>query len=56
VGNARGALAAGLLIGFLETLVVFFAGGGWRDAVPLVLIVAFMLIRPEAFGIEETKA
>jgi branched-chain amino acid transport system permease protein len=55
VGSIKGALAAGLLLGFLETIAVFFIGGGWRDAIPMVMIVTLMLIKPEAFGIEEAK-
>lgn len=53
VGNIPGAMLAGLLLGFLENAVVLLLGSGWRDAIPLLLIVVFMLLRPSAFGIEE---
>ncbi len=53
VGNIRGALFAGLLIGFIENFAILFIGSGWRDAIPLVLIVLFMLLKPSVFGIEE---
>jgi len=56
VGNIKGALLAGLLIGALENIVVIFIGSGWRDAIPMIVIIVFMLLKPAAFGIEETKA
>lgn len=54
IGNIRGALIAAFAIGLIENLAIFFIGSGWRDAIPLVLIVVFMLVKPSAFGIEET--
>ena len=54
VGNIRGALVAGMLIGFIENFAILWVGSGWKDAIPLVLIVIFMLLRPSVFGIEET--
>lgn len=54
IGNVRGALIAAFAIGLIENLAIFFVGSGWRDAIPLVLIVIFMLVKPSAFGIEET--
>ena len=46
-------MLAGLLIGFIENFAILFVGSGWRDAIPLVLIVLFMLLKPSVFGIEE---
>jgi branched-chain amino acid transport system permease protein len=55
VGNIKGAMLAGYLIGFLENVGVWSTAGGWKDAIPLVLIVLFILIRPSAFGIEQNR-
>lgn len=53
VGNIQGALLASFLFGFIENFSVLYIGGGWRDALPIVIIVIMMLIRPAAFGISE---
>lgn|ERR1700680_806485 len=49
VGNVTGAVLGGLLLGLLETLSFAYLPGevsGYRDAVALLLLVVFLLIRP----------
>ena len=53
VGNIKGALIAAFAIGFIENFAILYIGSGWRDAIPLVLIIVFMLFKPSAFGIKE---
>ncbi len=55
VGNVTGAMVAGMLIGFIENFTVLFIGSGWKVAIPLVLIVVMMLMKPSTFGIEEKQ-
>ncbi len=52
-GNVKGALIAAFLMGLIENLAVLYIGSGWRDAVPLAMIILFMIFKPSAFGIEE---
>jgi len=49
VGSVTGALVGGLLLGLLETLSFAYLPGevsGYRDAVTLLLLLVFLLIRP----------
>ena len=55
IGNIRGAMLAGFLLGFLENFTILGIGSGWESSIPLVLIVILMLMRPSLFGIEETR-
>ncbi len=55
VGNIRGAVFAGILLGFIENFATLFVGSGWADAISLVLIIVLLLARPAAFGITETE-
>ena len=51
VGNIYGAVVGGLLLGVLESLSGTVVGSGYEEAVPLVVIVAVLLIRPSGiFG------
>jgi branched-chain amino acid transport system permease protein len=46
VGNIYGAVAGGLLLGVLESLSGTVVGSGYEEAVPLVVIVAVLVLRP----------
>jgi branched-subunit amino acid ABC-type transport system permease component len=52
VGNFKGALIAGLVLGLLESITSVFLGSGWRDAVTLLILVILMLTKPSYFGIQ----
>jgi branched-subunit amino acid ABC-type transport system permease component len=52
VGNFKGALIAGLVLGLLENLTSVFLGSGWKDAVTLLILVILMLTRPSYFGFQ----
>ncbi len=46
IGNLRGALLGGLLLGVAENYGQSLFGGGWRDIVAFVLLVLVLMIRP----------
>jgi branched-chain amino acid transport system permease protein len=46
IGNLRGALLGGLLLGVMENYGQAFFGTQWRDVVAFVLLVLVLLIRP----------
>lgn len=51
MGNVRGAMAGGLILGLSETLVVMFGESGYRDAIAFVAIIIILLVRPQGlFG------
>lgn len=52
----RGALAGGLLIGVLDNLTATYVTAEYRAALPLVLLIAVILFRPQGlFGTEEGR-
>ena len=51
MGDIRGALFAGLFLGFAEVLSVAYVGSTMRDAVAFGLLFLILLIRPKGlFG------
>ena len=60
IGNLAGAVVGGLLLGFLEVMLValFPAWSGYRDALAFILLIIILLVRPtgllgEALGEEK---
>lgn len=47
IGSVGGALVVGLLLGLVETLAAAYAGGEYRDIVAFVILVVFLVARPE---------
>ena len=45
--QVRGAVAGGLLLGVVETFAATFGPDQYRDAVPMLLLILFILFRPE---------
>jgi branched-chain amino acid transport system permease protein len=45
--NLRGALIGGLALGFIDNLAAAFLSPTWRGAVPLVILIAVALLRPQ---------
>lgn len=51
LGDIRGALIGGLLIGMLETLTAGYIASGWKDAVGFIILVLTLWIKPSGlFG------
>ena len=46
IGNLRGALLGGLLLGLVENYGQSLLGGEWRDVVAFVLLVVILMFRP----------
>ena len=48
IGNIRGAMLGGLLLGLVEVLVsnVFFIGVKWTDVISFVVLVLVLIVRP----------
>ncbi|GAA2757007.1 branched-chain amino acid ABC transporter permease [Actinopolymorpha rutila] len=46
IGNLRGALLGGLLLGVVENYGQSLFGGEWRDVVAFVLLIAILMVRP----------
>jgi len=46
IGNLRGALLGGLILGVAENYGQSFFGGEWRDVVAFVLLIAVLIFRP----------
>ena len=46
LGSIPGAIAAGLLLGVVEYLALYFLGVGWRDLVTYLLLFVFLVFRP----------
>jgi len=58
LGNVRGAMVGGLILGMSETFIVAYGNSGYRDAVAFVAIIVILVIRPQGiFGksVEGTK-
>ncbi len=47
VTSVRGTLAAGILLGVVESLVQAFAGASWATAIGFLMLLAALAIRPE---------
>jgi branched-chain amino acid transport system permease protein len=47
VGLFEGAVLGGLLVGLLQALVVWQASAQWQDAITFVVLILFLLFRPE---------
>jgi branched-chain amino acid transport system permease protein len=46
IGNLRGALVGGLLLGVVENYGQSFFGGEWRDVVAFILLIGILMVRP----------
>jgi branched-chain amino acid transport system permease protein len=45
-GSVRGAIAGGLLLGILTSFAEGYIGGVWNNAVPLIILILVVVIRP----------
>lgn len=51
IGSVSGSLVGGLLLGVAEGLTIYFWGSNWQAAAGFVLLIAFLLLRPQGiFG------
>ena len=51
MGNVKGAMAGGLILGLSETMLVAYGDSGYRDAIAFIMIIVILLLRPQGiFG------
>ena len=51
MGNVKGAMAGGLILGLSETFLVAYGDSGYRDAIAFIMIIVILLLRPQGlFG------
>jgi branched-chain amino acid transport system permease protein len=56
IGHIPGAMAGGLLLGVVETLVSGYLSSTYRDAIAFVVMIAILLYRPTGlFGVPQTE-
>ncbi|PIC98425.1 branched-chain amino acid ABC transporter permease [Sporosarcina sp. P29] len=55
LGNVRGAMVGGLILGMAETFIVAYGDSGYRDAVAFIAIIVILIVRPQGiFGTATT--
>ncbi len=53
LGNLKGGLVCGLLLGIAESMAIGYLAGSWSNAIAFMMMLIIMLIKPEGlFGIE----
>ncbi|WP_102691105.1 branched-chain amino acid ABC transporter permease [Rummeliibacillus pycnus] len=51
MGNVKGAMAGGLILGLSETVLVAYGDSGYRDAIAFIMIIVILLLKPQGlFG------
>ena len=51
LGNVRGAIAGGLIVGVLETVSYYFFGSGWQSVITAAILILILLLKPSGiFG------
>ena len=51
IGNIKGALVGGVILGVAENLGIGFFGAEWQDTVAFLLLIIFLLFKPQGlFG------
>jgi branched-chain amino acid transport system permease protein len=55
IGSLRGAVAAGVLLGLTESLVIAFLDTEWAEAAGFVLLFGFILFRPSGLLGQPTR-
>jgi branched-chain amino acid transport system permease protein len=53
LGNVRGAIIGGFIVGMLEAVSYYTLGAGWQDVVSVVILILILLVKPSGlFGTE----
>lgn len=53
VGSLLGATIAGIFLGLVDGFAIIFFGPAWASLIPLIILILFILIRPQGlFGHE----
>jgi branched-chain amino acid transport system permease protein len=46
IGNIKGAMLGGFLLGILETFGTMFMGGAWKDVLAFSILILFLIFKP----------
>ena len=46
LGNIKGAIAAGILVGLIEAFAMFFLAGGWQNVIVFSIVIAVLVFKP----------
>ena len=53
LGNIRGAIIGGFIVGMLESISYYWLGAGWQDVVSVAILIIILLVKPSGlFGTE----
>ena len=55
IGNMRGALYVGLVLGIVETMAVGLGGSTYRDVIAYCAMVLILLVRPHGMFGEQSR-
>jgi branched-chain amino acid transport system permease protein len=50
LGDYRGAVMAALILGLVQSGVGYYLGGDAEVVVPYLLLITFMIVRPQGLG------
>ncbi|MFJ8262405.1 branched-chain amino acid ABC transporter permease [Rummeliibacillus sp. NPDC094406] len=56
MGNVKGAMAGGLILGLSETVLVAYGDSGYRDAIAFIMIIFILLLKPQGLFGSKTSA
>lgn len=54
LGSLPGALVGGIIVGVLEAMCGYYISIGWKDAVPFLILILFLIFRPQGIFGERT--
>jgi branched-chain amino acid transport system permease protein len=55
IGSIPGAVFGSFFLGFVENFGIWKVNASWKDAIALILLMFFILLRPSLFGMESQK-
>lgn len=55
MGNVKGAMVGGLILGLSETFIVAYGDSGYRDAIAFIAIIFILLLRPQGLFGQKTS-
>ena len=55
IGSVRGALAGGLILGISENIGINIFGSQWQDSVAYLLLILFLIFKPEGLFVKKLR-
>lgn len=50
LGSIQGAVIGAIILGILENVLIYFIGSGWAPVVTFIIMLAFLLVRPQGIA------